>query len=332
MAAAEQRPPVTPEQLKLGLMLPTWTTNDVRWTEILEIGSLAAEVGFDALYVSDHLLLPSNNAEMKRRAGVDFPDDPVVELEGYLECFTMLAALAVAIPKVALGSMVASTGYRNPGLMAKMAVTIDDISGGRLVLGLGSGDSEGEHLTFGFPHEKRVGRFEEALQITRGLFNQESTDFDGAHHRLRGARLLPKGPRPGGPPILIGTLNPQSRMRRLVAQYADIWNGWLGYTDASPASAATQLGIIDGACREHGRDPLTLVATTAVRGAMPGSGYTPRPDERPLSGPPGEMAETLRGHARLGISEVQVALTMGGTAGVRAFAPVIDELKGSGRT
>jgi len=218
MAAAEQRPPVTPEQLKLGLMLPTWTTNDVRWTEILEIGSLAAEVGFDALYVSEHLLLPSNNGEMKRRAGVDFPDDPVVELEGYLECFTMLAALAVAIPKVALGSMVASTGYRNPGLMAKMAVTIDDISGGRLVLGLGSGDSEGEHLTFGFPHEKRVGRFEEALQITRGLFNQESTDFDGAHHRLRGARLLPKGPRPGGPPILIGTLNPQSRMRRLVAQ------------------------------------------------------------------------------------------------------------------
>ena len=331
MAAAEQRPPVTPERLKLGLMLPTWTTSDVRWSEILEIGSLAAEVGFDALYVSDHLLLPSNNAEMKRRAGVDFPDDPKVELEGYLECFTMLAALAVAIPKVALGSMVASTGYRNPGLMAKMAVTIDDISGGRLVLGLGSGDSEGEHLTFGFPHEQRVGRFEEALQITKGLFNEESTDFDGRHHRLRGARLLPKGPRPGGPPILIGTLNPQSRMRRLVAQYADIWNGWLGYTDASPASAAAQLRIIDDACREHGRDPLTLVATTAVRGAMPGSGYTPRPDERPLSGPPREMAETLRGHARLGISEVQVALTMAGTAGVRAFAPVIEELRGSGK-
>jgi alkanesulfonate monooxygenase SsuD/methylene tetrahydromethanopterin reductase-like flavin-dependent oxidoreductase (luciferase family) len=331
MPAADQRPPVAPERLKLGLMLPTWTTDDVRWSEILEIGALAAEVGFDALYASDHLLLPSNNAEMKRRAGVDFPDDPRVELEGYLECFTVLAALAVAIPKVALGSMVASTGYRNPGLMAKMAVTIDDISGGRLVLGLGSGDSEGEHLTFGFPHEQRVGRFEEALQITRGLFKGESTDFDGTHHRLRGARLLPKGPRRGGPPILIGTLNPRSRMRRLVAQYADIWNGWLGYTDASPASAATQLGIIDDACREHGRDPLTLVVTTAVRGAMPGSGYVPRPDERPLSGQPREMAETLRGHARLGISEVQVALTMGGTAGVRAFAPVIEELRGSGK-
>src|SRR5487761_1131134 len=331
MPAVEQRPPVAPERLKLGLMLPTWTTSDVRWSEILEIGSLAAEVGFDSLYASDHLLLPSNNAEMKRRAGVDFPDDPQIELEGYLECFTVLAALAVAIPTVALGSMVASTGYRNPGLVAKMAVTIDDISGGRLVLGLGSGDSEGEHLTFGFPHEQRVGRFEEALQSTKGLFTEESTDFDGTHHRLRGARLLPKGPRQGGPPILIGTLNPQSRMRRLVAQYADIWNGWLGYTDASPDSAATQLRIIDDACREHGRDPLTLVATTAVRGAMPGSGYVPRADERPLSGPPREMAETLRGHARLGISEVQVALTMAGTAGVRAFAPVIEELRGSNK-
>ena len=327
MPAAEQRPPVPPARLKLGLMLPTWTTTDVHWSEILEIAAIAAEVGFDALYVSDHLLLPSNNAEMKRRAGVDFPDDPQVELEGYLECFTVLAALAVAIPKVALGSMVASTGYRNPGLMAKMAVTIDDISGGRLVLGLGSGDSEGEHLTFGFPHEQRVGRFEEALQITKGLFKQESTDFDGMHHRMRGARLLPKGPRPAGPPILIGTLNPQSRMRRLVAQYADIWNGWLGYTDASVEAARVQVEQIEAACRDHGRDPSSLVRTIAVRVNIPGSGYRPAPNERPLSGSPEQMAEVLRGHAALGVTQVQVALTMGGTDGVRAFAPVIDRLR-----
>src|SRR5438105_90410 len=324
---AATRPPVPADKLRIGLILPTWTTTDVRWSEVFEIAGTAAEVGFDALYVSDHLLLPSNNAELKRRAGVDFPDDPDIELEGYMECFTVLAALAVAIPRLALGSFVASTGYRNPGLMAKMAVTIDDISDGRLVLGLGAGDSEGEHHTFGFPHEQRVGRFEESLQITKRLFNEDSTDFDGAHHRLRGVRLLPGVRRRGGPPILIGTLNPQTRMRRLVAQYAEVWNGWLGYTDAGPESAATHLGIIDDACREHGRDPNTLVATTAVRGAMPGSGYTPRPDERPLAGPPREMAETLRGHARLGISEVQVALTMGGSEGVRAFAPVIQELR-----
>src|SRR5256884_8874117 len=324
---AEPRPPVPAEKLRVGLMLPTWTTTDVRWSEVLDIAGIAHEVGFDALYVSDHLLLPGNNAELKRHAGVDFPDDPDVELEGYMECFTVLAALAVAIPRLALGSFVASTGYRNPGLMAKMAVTIDDISDGRLVLGLGAGDSEGEHLTFGFPHEQRVGRFEESLQVIKKLFNNESTDFDGVHHQLRGARLLPAGRRRGGPPILIGTLNPRPRMRRLVVQYAEVWNGWLGYTDAGPESAASQLGIIDDACRGHGRDPNTLVALTAVRGAMPASGYVPRPDERPLAGPPREMAETLRGHARLGISEVQVALTMGASEGVRAFAPVIEELR-----
>lgn len=330
MPRAEARPPVPADRLRLGLILPTWTTTDLRWSEVLEMARTAAEVGFDALYVADHLLLPSNNAELKRRAGVDFPDDPDVELEGYLECFTVLAGLAAAIPRLALGSFVASTAYRNPGLLAKMAVTIDDISGGRLVLGLGSGDSEGEHLTFGFPVEQRVGRFEESLQIIKHLFTAETTDFEGAHHQMRAARLLPAGPRPGGPPILIGTLNPRPRMRRLVAQYADVWNGWLGYTDASPESAAVQLQIIDDACREHGRDPNALIATTAVRGAMPGSGYVPRPDERPLAGPPLEMADTLRGHARLGIAEVQVALTMSGSEGVRAFAPVIEELK-SGR-
>lgn len=116
-------------------------------------------------------------------------------------------------------------------------------------------------------------------------------------------------------------------MCRLVVEYADIWNGWLGYTDASPESAATQLRIIDEACREHGRDPLTLTATTAVCGALPGSGYVPRLDERPLLGSAEEMAETLRGHAALGISEVQVGLTVGGIDGVHAFAPVIERLR-----
>lgn len=322
-----QRPPVPPERLRLGLVLPTWTTGHLTYAEVRDVARAAAEVGFDALYASDHLLLPSNNAELKRRAGVDFPDDLTVPLEGYLECFTVLTALAVDVPTLQLGSFVACTGYRNPGLLAKIAVTIDDISGGRLVLGVGAGDSRGEHETFGWPYDHPVGHFEESLQILKGLFHGETLDYDGAHYRLRGARLLPGGPRPQGPPLLIGTVNPRPRMGRLVAQYADIWNGWLAYTDASPESAATQLAIIERACQDHGRDPATLVATTAVRAAMPGSGYVPRPDERPLSGPPGEMAETLAGHARLGISEVQVALTMEGVRGVEAFAGVIRELR-----
>src|SRR6266446_7809017 len=290
MPAGEMRPPVPPEQLRLGLILPTWTTTDLRWSELLEVARSAAEAGFDALYVTDHLLLPSNNAELKRRAGVDFPDDPEVELEGYMECFTVLSALAVEIPRLTLGSFVACTGYRNVGLLAKIAVTIDDISAGRLVLGLGAGDSKGEHNTFGFPNDQPVARFEEALFVIKGLFQTDPLDFDGAHHRLRGARLLPRGPRPGGPPILIGTLNPRPRMRRIVAQYADIWNGWLGYTRASAEAAAEQWALVEQACRDHGRDPTTLDRTTAVRVAIPGSGYIAAPGEWPLQGSPEEMA------------------------------------------
>ena len=326
MPDAPNRPPIPPEKLRLGLILPTWTETELHWPELLDVAKAAADVRFDALYATDHFLLPSNNAELKRRAGVDLPDDPSVPLEGYMDCFSVLAALAAVVPNLQLGSLVACAAYRNPGLLAKTAITIDDISGGRLVLGVGAGDSEGEHHTFGFPYDRPVGRLEETLEILRGVFTQESLDHEGEHYRIQGLTILPRGPR-RAPPILIGTLNPKPRMRRLAVEYADIWNGWLGYTDATPESAARQLRIIDDACRELGRDPLTLTATTAVRGNMPGSGYRPRPDERPLSGSPQEMADTLRGHARLGISEVQVALTLPGVSGVHAFGAVIEELR-----
>lgn len=323
------RPPTDPRRLALGLVLPTWTTADLHWEQVLAVAQAAAGAGFDALYATDHLLLPSTNAELKQRAGAEVPDDdPAVDLEGYLECFTVLSALAVAVPRLRLGTLVACASYRNPGLLAKIAATLDDVSGGRLVLGIGAGDSLGEHRTFGFPEEAPVGRLEETLRILKALFGGESVEVTSTYHRLRGARLIPPPSRRGGPPILIGTLNPRPRMRRLVAQHADIWNAWLANTDSTASEAERQLGIIDAACREHGRDPASLVATTTVRCAVPGSGYAARPDERPLEGTPREMAETLRGHAALGISEVQVALTMDGVRGVEAFRPVIAELRG----
>jgi alkanesulfonate monooxygenase SsuD/methylene tetrahydromethanopterin reductase-like flavin-dependent oxidoreductase (luciferase family) len=314
--------------LRLGLILPTWTTGPLRYQEILDIAKEAEAAGFDALWVTDHVLLPSTNEELKRRAGATVQPGAVAEPEGYLEAFTTLTALAVAIPRLELGTLVACTGYRNPVLLAKIADTLDEISGGRLVLGLGAGDSAGEHETLGLPTDSPVGRFEEALQIVRTLLREGELDFEGKFYSAREARLVPRGPRPQGPPILIGTLNPKPRMRRLVAQYADVWNGWLGYTDASAEAADIQNRQIDDACREHGRDPQTLVRTTAVRVNVAGSGYSPAPNERPLSGSPEEMAEVLRGHAALGVEQVQLALTMGGREGVRAMVPVVRILGG----
>jgi len=314
--------------LQLGLILPTWTTGNLRWSDIVEIATAADAAGFDALWATDHLLLPSTNEELRLRAGAEIHPGAVAEPEGYLECFTVLAALATAFPRLELGTLVACTGYRNPFLLAKIAEALDEVSGGRLVLGLGAGDSAGEHQTMGLPTDSPVGRFEEALHIVRTLFHTGRIEYEGRFYSAHDAALVPRGPRPAGPPILIGTLNPKRRMRRIVAQYADIWNGWLGYTDASVDAARVQVEQITNACHEHGRDPASLVMTTAVRVNIPGSGYVPAPNERPLSGSPPEMAEVLHGHAALGITQVQVALTMGGAEGVRAFAPVIRELRG----
>ena len=314
-------------QLELGLILPTWTTVPLPWKEVLDVAKEAEAAGFDALWVSDHLLLPSTNAELRRRAGATVRPDAIAEPEGYFEAFSVLAALAPSIPRLQLGTLVACTGYRNPFLLAKIADTVDAVSEGRLVLGLGAGDSTGEHETMGLPTDSPIGRFEEALQVVRTLLRDGHIEHSGPFYTLRDAVLVPRGPRPSGPPILIGTLNPKPRMRRIVSQYADIWNGWLGYTDASPEAAQAQSDQILEACAEHGRDPSTLVRTTAVRVNVPGSGYRPAPGERPLSGSPEEMAEVLRGHAALGIAHVQVALTMGGREGVQAFSPVIRSLR-----
>ena len=315
-------------QLELGLILPTWTTVPLRWQEVLDIAKEAESAGFDALWVSDHLLLPSTNAELRRRAGASVRPDAIAEPEGYFEAFSVLAALAPSIPRLQLGTLVACTGYRNPFLLAKIADTVDAICDGRLVLGLGAGDSAGEHEAMGLPTDSPISRFEEALQVVHALLRDGHLDHSGTYYTVREAELIPRGPRPKGPPILIGTLNPKPRMRRIVSQYADIWNGWLGYTDASAEAAQAQSDQILAACVEHGRDASTLVRTTAVRVNVPGSGYRPAPGERPLSGSPEEMAEVLRGHAALGIAHVQVALTMGGREGVRAFSPVIRSLRG----
>ena len=108
------------------------------------------------------------------------------------------------------------------------------------MLGLGAGDSAGEHDTMGLPTDSPMGRVEEGLQVVRTLLRDGHLDHSGTYYTVRDAELIPRGPRPTWPPILIGTLNPKPRMRRIVSQYADIWNGWLGYTDASPEAAEAQ--------------------------------------------------------------------------------------------
>ncbi len=186
--------------MKLGFMVPTWTTTSLAWREVLDVSQAAVDVGFDSLWVTDHFLLESTNAELRQRAGVSVPEQSEEVAEGYLECFSTLAALAAVIPKVQLGSFVACARYRNPALLAKIADAIDAISDGRFVLGVGAGDSEDEHQRFGFPTGHHVSRFEETLAILRGLFTQGELELSGEHYQVRQARLFPRGPRADGPP------------------------------------------------------------------------------------------------------------------------------------
>ena len=148
----------------------------------------------------------------------------------------MLAAVAAATSRIELGPLVACTAFHNPAVLAKRADTIDEISGGRFILGLGAGWNETEFRAFGIPFDHRIDRFEEAFTIIRGLLRDGAIDFDGRYYQARDCELLPRGPRPGGPPLMIGSNG--ERMLRITAPHVDAWNSWYADTGNTPAGVA----------------------------------------------------------------------------------------------
>ena len=244
--------------LKVGLMLPTgegqMAGGTARWNDIKTMVLQAEAGGFDSIWIQDHLLF-------------DF-GDPGVPPAGIWECWSLLAALAAVTTRVELGALVACTSFRNPALLAKMADTVDEISGGRLILGLGAGYNEHEFRAFGYPFDHLVGRFEEALQIIHTLLRKGTIDFQGKYYEARACDLRPRGPRRDGPPILIGAAPNRPRALRLTAQYADYWNIFSvnEVTNLAPAREA-----MDAACVKAGRDPAMLQLTVTVLIDLPGS-------------------------------------------------------------
>jgi alkanesulfonate monooxygenase SsuD/methylene tetrahydromethanopterin reductase-like flavin-dependent oxidoreductase (luciferase family) len=242
---------------------------------------------------------------------------------GTWECWSLLAALAAATTRVGLGSLVTCTAFRNPALLAKMAATVDEVSGGRLTLGLGAGSVPEEFAAFGYPTDDAIGRFEEAVTIIGGLLRNGQIDFVGRRHQARDCELRPRGPRPSGPPILVGSRSP--RMDRLAALHAD------GWTPAWPNRAqalAPRIADIDAACRKVGRDPASLERSAGVMVDLParGSPRIDRASDQPLAGSAAEIAAELRACADLGIASAQIWLDPPDLAGVEAFAPVLELL------
>lgn len=312
---------------KLGLLLPQWERGMDRetpaWTDIRDMAIQAEQMGIDSLWAVDHFLI--DRAANYRQRGEPVPE----KLQGRpplgaWECWSLLSAVAAVTDRVEIGPLVACTGYRNPALQAKIAETIDEISGGRLILGLGAGDFESEHRAFGFAWDKRISRFEEALQIIRGLLREETVTFQGDWYAAEDCTIRPRGPRPGGIPFMIGSSAARPRMARLTATYADIWNCWLAFSNSSPDETKPRLEAIDAACEKHGRDPATLQRSLTI-----GAGMLDKtiPGANPVTGEPAAVAEQINAFYEQGFSHIQVYLAPMTREGFEEFGKVVEELK-----
>jgi probable F420-dependent oxidoreductase len=304
VASVSRRP------LKIGLLLPEtegqMNGETARWPDLLALTKTAEAVGFDSVWVTDHFIHRSET-----------------ETRGPWECWSLIAAIAAVSERVEVGTLVLGAGFRNPALLAKMADTVEEISGGRLILGLGAGWNEPEYRAFGYPFDNRVARFEESLTIISGLLRNGHIDFEGRFYQARDCELRPRGPRPGGPPIMVGTTG--KRMLELTAKHADQWNVWFGPIDNNVDKLKTLLDDVDAACTAAGRDPGTLERTAAVKVEV-GPHAPSTMSVEPLRGTPEELADQLRAYATIGVTHVQVWPEPNTVAGVEAFGRVLEAL------
>jgi probable F420-dependent oxidoreductase len=298
--------------LRIGIQLPE-VEREVRWPEYRAMARAAEDAGFDTLWLGDHLLYRYGDGSTR----------------GPWEVWTMLSALAASTSRIRLGPLVAATAFHAPPMLAKLAATVDEISGGRLILGLGAGWNETEFRAFGFPFDHRISRFEEAFTIIRTLLREGSIDFDGRFFQARDCELQPKPARPGGPPLMVGSVGP--RMLEITLPHVELWNVWYRDSGNTPAGLEPILRELDEACRKVGRDPATLEKTSAVLVRMPGGtgrvmGDTTQKDVPPIEGSPSEIAARLREYAALGLAEVQLVVDPITIQSIRALAPVLAEL------
>jgi probable F420-dependent oxidoreductase len=294
--------------MKIGLILPhaagdtsfdePRTTLD--WPGLRSFAQTAEQRGIDSLWVFDHLLSRS-------------PTEPD---QGMHEAWTILAGVAAVTSRVELGSLVMCTSFRNPGLLAKMAATLDEISAGRLILGLGCGWHDPEYEAFGYPTDHKVGRFEESLEVIRRLLAGEAVSIEGRWLQTDRAKLLPPARRPDLP-ILIAAKGP--RMLELTARHAAAWNtAWFAAPDER---FRTRLADLRAACASVGRDPATIDVTVGIE--VRRTGIAGPADEQPGSvfvGSPDQLADSLRGWQEAGADHVIAVLSPATTDALDWFA------------
>lgn len=296
-------------RLELGVMLPNGEDQygtAASWRQLRDLARRAEEAGLDALWLPDHLLLTPQ--------------------WGGRETWTLLAAVAAATSRIQIGTLVTCTGFRQPGLLAAMASTVDEISGGRLILGLGAGypDHDLSWQAFGYAPDHPVGRFEEAVEIIVRLLRDEQVTYQGQYYQTANAVVRVRGPRPGGPPIWVGGGGP--RVQRAAIRWAEAYN-----LRVHPGEEERLRGVfahLDALCRAAGRDPTTLsrtafgIVSLADPASLPGRFPDPR-RTRPFSGTPDEIADQLRALRATGVDHMVCIVDDGETPGPLTQYPVL---------
>jgi alkanesulfonate monooxygenase SsuD/methylene tetrahydromethanopterin reductase-like flavin-dependent oxidoreductase (luciferase family) len=291
--------------MRVGVQLPE-VERRVPWPEYAAMARAAEAAGFDSIWVGDHLLYRDERGE-----------------RGPWEAWTLLAALSAVTERVALGPLVACAAFHPPAVLAKMAATLAEVSGGRFVLGLGAGWNEDEFRAFGLPFDRRVGRFEEAFTVVRRLLAGERVTLLGRHVEVRDAVLLPAPER--APRIMIGANGP--RMLRIALPHVAAWNTWFDdYGNTAEGFAALDERIT-AAARDAGRDPAAIERSACVL-----VGLEDGPRERPATvppvrGTPERIAAALRELGQAGADEAILVADPITEGSVRALGEALAELR-----
>jgi F420-dependent oxidoreductase-like protein len=268
-----------------------WPNPSQTYADVLALARHVEHTGWDGFWYADHFM----------------PNAPDTRAP-WPEAWTTLAAVGASVPRLRIGTLVTGNTYRHPAVLAKMAATLDHITRGRVVLGLGAGWQENEHRQYGIPFydtAERLARLDEACQVIRALFTEEKSRFDGRFYRLDDATLEPK-PVQRPLPLLIGGGGEKVTLR-IAARYADEWNVW-----GTPATLRHKMAILDGHCAKVGRDPRTIQRSAVALLCMSDdTAFVERMRAQPaqraaIIGSPAEVRATVEEYRAAGVDELIV--------------------------
>jgi alkanesulfonate monooxygenase SsuD/methylene tetrahydromethanopterin reductase-like flavin-dependent oxidoreductase (luciferase family) len=278
-----------------------------RWVDTRGLAIRAEEIGFATVWTTDELLWRA-------------PDGPP---HGWWECVAMTGAVAAVTSRVKVGTWIMSALHRNAGLTAKTVETLDEISAGRFVFGLGSGHAGRQAHAFGLPEDHVYGRFEEAVEIIVPLLRAGRADFEGTYHAARDLEHRPVGPRPGRIPIMIGAKGP--KMLRLAALHADIWS-WYVEERSDLEEFAPRLAALEAACVEVGRDPATIGRSAGIVVEPTSFTGSAKVIGAPIRGSAEKIADGFRAFRDAGFTQLEMMVWPPTLAALEAMAPVLELL------